>query len=224
MGCLYSPRFPVFSQNWFVEPSYHEDFKFNTFSISVAGVVLLTQISLPRQSLFSQINLSLVYFSIVASLHVLLTLLISRRILIHRLHFQKLVGKGSRSLRIYTSLSSILIESSGLYSAAALFFIVPFALGHPLAQLSLALLAQIQVMYPLSQDGRLFPDLPPLQVMSPMLVSYRLGQKSAWTHSTTENMHVSSGGMQFAENPDTAVLNDDSSDPCLRDVDLACGT
>ncbi|KAF6765586.1 hypothetical protein DFP72DRAFT_798198 [Ephemerocybe angulata] len=171
----------------------------------VTGVVLLTQISLPRQSLFSQINLALVYFSIVASLHVLLTLLISRRILIHRLHFQKLVGKGSRSLRIYTSLSSILIESSGLYSAAALFFIVPFALGHPLAKLSLALLAQIQVM-------------------SPMLVSYRLGQKSAWTHSTTENMHVSSGGMQFAENPDTAVLNDDSSDPCLRDVDLACGT
>ncbi|KAF6746539.1 hypothetical protein DFP72DRAFT_973352 [Ephemerocybe angulata] len=155
------------------------------------GILLLTQTSLPKESLFSQINFALTNFSIVASLHILLTLLILGRLLIHRLQIQKIMGGDSGSLSMYTSVSSILIESSALYSTFALLFIVPFALGHPLAQFSLAMLAIVQVI-------------------SPLLVAYRLTQKRAWTSSTTHNMSVSTGGMHFGTND--ATLGGQSSE------------
>ncbi|KAF6752486.1 hypothetical protein DFP72DRAFT_904954 [Ephemerocybe angulata] len=165
------------------------------------GVLLLTQTSLPKQSLFSKVNFALAYFALVASLHILLTLLISSRLWMHRIRLQKaLAGDGDAQLRsphsvdtaagksaagrlglgMYTSASSILIESSALYSTFALLFIVPFALGHPAAQFTLCMLAQVQVI-------------------SPLLVNYRLIQKKAWTSATTQSINASLGGMRFGE-------------------------
>ncbi|TEB18520.1 hypothetical protein FA13DRAFT_1860272, partial [Coprinellus micaceus] len=111
------------------------------------GILLLVQVSAPHSSLFSQINFGLANLSIITSLHVTLTALISGKLLLHRIHIQKLLGSDTRldSLKTYTSISTILIESSALYSGFVLLFMVPFALDHPAAKFILPLLAQIQV-------------------------------------------------------------------------------
>lgn len=112
---------------------------------SAMGILLLCQTSLPQSSLFSQINFGLAAFSIMAAMHILLTGLISARLMLHRFRIQKLVGSGTHSLSMYTSVSTILIESSALYSAFALMFIIPFGMDHPSSRFFLPLLAQVQV-------------------------------------------------------------------------------
>ncbi|KAF6752487.1 hypothetical protein DFP72DRAFT_904964 [Ephemerocybe angulata] len=145
------------------------------------GILLLTQTSLPHESLFSQINFGLAYFSIIASLHILLTLLIGCRLWMHRIQLLRTRGIDNVSVRIYTSMSSIFIESSALYSTFALLFIVPFAVGHPVAQFTLAMLAQVQVI-------------------SPLLVNYRLIKQKAWTSATTRSLHATSAlGLRAGE-------------------------
>ncbi|KAF6741644.1 hypothetical protein DFP72DRAFT_942226 [Ephemerocybe angulata] len=142
------------------------------------GILLLTQTSHPQSSIFSQINFGLTHLSIIASLHILLTLLVSSRLLSYRLRIKRLMGDESRSLSVYTSITAILIESSALYSTFALLFLIPFAMGHPLSQFALPLLGQVQVI-------------------SPLLVSYRITQKTAWSVDTTDSMKVTTGGIQF---------------------------
>lgn len=142
------------------------------------GILLLTQTSHPQSSIFSQVNFGLTHLSIIASLHILLTLLVSIRLLSYRLRIKKLMGEDSRSLSVYTSITTILIESSALYSTFALLFLIPFAMGHPLSQFALPLLGQVQVI-------------------SPLLVSYRITQKTAWSVDTTDSMKVTTGGIQF---------------------------
>ncbi|KAF5342184.1 hypothetical protein D9611_002152 [Ephemerocybe angulata] len=143
-----------------------------------SGTLLLCRTSLPHESLFSQINFGLLNFSIAASLNILLTVMISGRLYAHRLRMQRLLGVGHSPLRIYTSVIGLLIESSAIHSAFSLLFIIPFSMGHPLSQFSLMLLGQVQVI-------------------SPLLVSYRITQRKAWTRSTAHDMNTLASGIVF---------------------------
>ncbi|KAH6918810.1 hypothetical protein BKA70DRAFT_30007 [Coprinopsis sp. MPI-PUGE-AT-0042] len=116
------------------------------------SVLLLIQISRPTESLFSNINLGLTSFAITACLNILITSLICGRLILHRMRMRRaFAGSHLPSMKEYTSINAILIESSALYTAFFLMFIVPFSMDywHPVAKLFLPMLAQIQVISPL---------------------------------------------------------------------------
>lgn len=108
----------------------------------------MVQTSAPNSSIFSLLRLSrltLVNFAITASLNILITALISIRLILHRIKVKKTLGSDSESLSIYTSVSSILVESSALYSMFSLMFIVTYGIDHPSGKMFLPILGQVQV-------------------------------------------------------------------------------
>ncbi|KAF5331194.1 hypothetical protein D9611_013153 [Ephemerocybe angulata] len=143
------------------------------------GILLLVQSAIPQSSLFSQVNIGLAYFTIAAALNVVITGLISTKLITHRIRMQKILGGEPNAFGVYTSLTTILVESSALYAGFFLMFVIPFAVDHPAAKLFLPMLAQVQVI-------------------APLLVAYRLTKKRAWTPDTGRTLS-SMTGVAFAQ-------------------------
>ncbi|KAF5336492.1 hypothetical protein D9611_006746 [Ephemerocybe angulata] len=160
----------------------------------VMEVLLLIQTSTPLSlsspfATFGQ--LALTSFALSAVLNISLTLLTASRIIFYRLTTRRTspanqsreqaVTKSqatsiSRSEQLQpksgscplTSFTSIVVESSSVYSAFLIIFLVTYARGHSTARLFLPILAQIQVL-------------------SPLLITYRLSKDMAWTTETRVN-------------------------------------
>ncbi|KAF5336393.1 hypothetical protein D9611_006733 [Ephemerocybe angulata] len=120
-------------------------------SIATA-IAVLVQTNVPNSSIFSLLKLgrlTLGNFSINAALNIIITALISVRLIIHQLTIKRTMGTDSDSLKLYTSLWTILVESSALYAVFSLMFIVTFGINHPSGIMFLPILGQIQVIAPL---------------------------------------------------------------------------
>ena len=114
----------------------------------VTAIIVTAQTAAPFSSIFALLRLArltLANFAITASLNILITALISIRLILHRIKVKKTLGSDLESLTIYTSVSSILAESSALYSTFSLMFIVTYGIGHPSGLMFLPMLGQIQV-------------------------------------------------------------------------------
>ncbi|TEB17274.1 hypothetical protein FA13DRAFT_1746843 [Coprinellus micaceus] len=81
---------------------------------------------------------------------------------------RKTMGTDADSMRMYTSVWTILVESSALYGVFSLWFIVTYAIDHPLSKMLLPILGQVQVI-------------------APLLVALRLSRKMAWTTKTSRS-------------------------------------
>ena len=112
----------------------------------------MVQNNVPMKSVFNLISIALANFAITASLNMLITGLISIRLILHSVSMRKTMGTDADSMRMYTSVWTILVESSALYGAFSLWFIVTYAIDHPLSKMLLPMLAQVQVrlMFPRS--------------------------------------------------------------------------
>jgi succinate-acetate transporter protein len=109
------------------------------------GILVLFETNLPASNLWTALSVkfTLSYFSLSLSLNVLLTFLIVIRLLLHRQRTRKHLG--AKHATHYTSIAAMLVESSALYSAFSLIFIVSYARNSPVQNLFLPVLAEVQV-------------------------------------------------------------------------------
>jgi hypothetical protein len=111
--------------------------------VLVTGIIYLVRVSQPSSSPWAITTFTLVYVTISFSVNVLLTLMIVIRLYLLRRRTTKVLGP--RHAVHYISIIAILVESAALMDIMLLFFIIPFALGNPLANIPLSSMVQIQV-------------------------------------------------------------------------------
>jgi len=166
----------------------------------VTGIIYLARVSQPSSSPWSISTLTLVYVTISFGVNVVLTLMIVIRLYFFRRRTSKVLGP--RHAVHYTSIIAILVESAALVDITLLFFIIPFAMGNPLANIPLSFGTQVQAT-------------------SSYMIIFRVAQGIAWTPQTTVSdltIHGMSGrlkhrsitGIRFQvvtdEHPDTNQL------------------
>ncbi|KAF5337460.1 hypothetical protein D9758_018006 [Tetrapyrgos nigripes] len=132
----------------------------------VLGLLWLIQVSAPASSpwVSSTINFTQPYFWTSFALNVSMTAAIVIRLLVYRHRIGKIMGQ--KYGRQYTSIASMIIESSLLYTGFQLLFIVPFGLNSPV---------QTLFLQPLSQ----------VQIIAPLLIIFRVSSGRAWTMDTS---------------------------------------
>lgn len=74
------------------------------------------------------VNVGTIYFSISLALNLLLTLMIVVRLILHNKNIQRATGTSGGATGLYTTVVTMLIESSALYAIAFLSYIIPLAL------------------------------------------------------------------------------------------------
>jgi hypothetical protein len=117
-----------------------------TICISALSVVWLIQLSAPTSSAwnkFNGINFTAPYFYMSLALNISITIAICARLFFFRRRIASALGPNHGTH--YTSVAAMLAESSFLYSAFSLLFLIPFALNNPIQNAFLQLLTEIQV-------------------------------------------------------------------------------
>ncbi|KAK0210109.1 hypothetical protein DFS33DRAFT_1270205 [Desarmillaria ectypa] len=134
--------------------------------LTVLGLLWLIQVSAPSSSPWatSTINFTRPYFWTSFSLNVSMTLAIVSRLLLFRYRVSKVMGPSYG--RQYTSIASMIVESSFLYTSFQLLFIVPFGLN-----------SAVQTLFP--------QPLSQVQVIAPLLIIFRVSSGQAWTSDTS---------------------------------------
>ncbi|KIK54828.1 hypothetical protein GYMLUDRAFT_176591, partial [Collybiopsis luxurians FD-317 M1] len=110
------------------------------------AIMFLYQSSSPNSNLFvgGAVDFGLPYFALSTSLNILLTLLISARLILHQYHLKGTSNIYSRNLP-YNAIVAMLVESSALYSVFSLLFLGTYAAGNNASTVFLPILAQTQV-------------------------------------------------------------------------------
>lgn len=108
------------------------------------GVMFLIQISASSPwGSESNINFTIPYFSMSLGLNVIVCIAIASRLFYYRWRIAKSLGAAHGTQ--YTSIASMIVESSALYSAFSICFLATFAVNNPIQNLFLQVLSQIQV-------------------------------------------------------------------------------
>ena len=112
-------------------------------------MLLLFQLKQPNANLWTKttVNFGIPYWSLSASLNILVTLLIVLRLLYVRRRLSKALS--SSHTRTYISVATMLVESAALYSITALIFIITYARNSAVQSLVLPVLGQVQAISPL---------------------------------------------------------------------------
>lgn len=127
----------------------------------VVGTIWCLQSSLPGHSPYSQtsINLGISFYATSISVNVVVTILITLRLYLHRrVLLDTLPPVHAKQ---YLSIATILVESAALYSISALAFIISYALNNPINQIFLTL-------------------SPPCQQIAGYLIILRVVRGQAW--------------------------------------------
>ena len=111
------------------------------------GIITLYKSSQPNSNLFSgvTVNFGLPYFTISCANNIILTLLISARLLYHRRKLQQTLGSTGTANSPYFSIVAMLVESSALYAVFSILFIGPYAANNYASDIFLPILSQTQV-------------------------------------------------------------------------------
>jgi hypothetical protein len=110
------------------------------------GIVFIDQASQTRSltTTFSA-SVGIPYFSILASLNVLLTIMIALRLVLHDRSTRTTMGALAGTSGIYKAIVTMLVESCALYAVSSLLLIIPWAVGRWVTEIFVLLLADIQV-------------------------------------------------------------------------------
>ncbi|KAL0058280.1 hypothetical protein AAF712_015051 [Marasmius tenuissimus] len=133
-----------------------------SFSMSV---VTLIQSTRPNSSFWSTtaIDFALAYYSLTVSLTIVATTLMILRLLTFRRRFKNVLGEAHA--KKYTSIVTLLVESSALCAVWSVIFLGLYIVNHPVQFVFLASLAEVQII-------------------SPLLILYRVCKGTAWSSST----------------------------------------
>ena len=108
------------------------------------GILWTLQSIQPGLSLYNALPMAYgsSYYVISLSVNIILTILITTRLLVYRRHTSRsLIDNG----QCYVSLATIVIESAALYSVFALPFIITYAVENPINQIFLVMASASQV-------------------------------------------------------------------------------
>lgn len=110
------------------------------------GILLLYRTSQPS-SIWNSLaaNFGIPYFSISASLNILLTLMIVARLILHGRNLRDAMGTPVRASGLYKAVITILVESSSIYAITSILFIGPWAAKNRASDIFLPILAEVQV-------------------------------------------------------------------------------
>ncbi|THH09621.1 hypothetical protein EW146_g8634 [Bondarzewia mesenterica] len=160
----------------------------------VTGSLSLRQLTL--QSGFSPqlADFAVAYRTISLALNVILTLLIIGRLLCIRRSLRKIfpTSSSSSTARSYTSVVAMLIESASLETVTALVYIITVGVRSPLQNVFLPILGQVQVI-------------------SPLLIVYRVARGRAWSRNTSQDL-TQSTNLPVFHTTNQRVSVDDSWD------------
>lgn len=126
------------------------------------GILLLYETSRPNSDIFLHINTGLSYFALSTATNVLLTIMISGRLLMQIRHLSEMVGAVS-ARGLYTSAATMLIESCALYAIVSLIFMGLYGAGTHASEVVLPTLAQVRVSR--SCFRLMFCTLPPATIL-----------------------------------------------------------
>ena len=137
------------------------------------------------------------YFWMSLSLNITMTIAICARLLFYRRRITRILGPNHGTQ--YTSVAAMIVESASLYSAFALLFLIPFALGNPIQNTFIQLIGEIQVSIAVSttvkSEGCQYGFISRSSLPSSSLTVWRtvpLGplklHKLFWPPQTTANM------------------------------------
>ena len=121
------------------------DFPANSVNTAL-GIVFIYQTSQPgsiKDSLAA--NTGIPYNSLSLALNVLLTLMIVTRLVWHGRNLRNALGYSDRATGLYKAVTTMLVESSALFTVNSLLFIVPWGAGSWVADIFLPILAETQV-------------------------------------------------------------------------------
>ncbi|KIJ27597.1 hypothetical protein M422DRAFT_37667 [Sphaerobolus stellatus SS14] len=147
----------------------------------VMGTLWTLQSSMPGLSLYSALPIAFgtSYYVVSVSINIILTILITIRILLHR---KKLLDTlPAEHAQQYLSLMTIIIESAAIYSVTALLFIVTYAVNNPINQIFLTVASGCQQI-------------------AGYLIILRVAKGRAWGRNTTQMMTQS---IKFNPSADT---------------------
>ncbi|KAJ8514883.1 hypothetical protein ONZ45_g7629 [Pleurotus djamor] len=138
-------------------------------------------------------------WSLSLALNIILTLLISGRLLWHRARIQKVIGH--RHGQVYTTIMAISIESAALYAAFEIIVLAVFLTNNPTENVFFPVAGNIQVCssnypYPLMINKLNEP-----KVIVPQFIIMRIAQGLSFTTQVTDPSDVS--GLEFAPKLDS---------------------
>ncbi|TEB20723.1 hypothetical protein FA13DRAFT_1644284, partial [Coprinellus micaceus] len=172
------------------------------------GLILLCQMSNSSNSLYSRAltGTILANFAITTLLNVLLTGLIAIRLAIHIHNMRRYSCSDDGSMRAYTSVWGILIESSALYAIFSLMFMVTYALNHPASQMFLGFQGQVQVV-------------------AALLIALRVSRGTAWARKTVRQAADAASAIKFRSHTRSGQISAasavaDSVDACDLRVEV----
>lgn len=101
----------------------------DTYPFTALSIIELVTAGKPGGNFFGgrTINFGTPYYAITISLNVIVTILISVRLLRLSRAISKVLGRDSS--RMYTNVVAILAESAAPYSIVGLMFLIPYAMG-----------------------------------------------------------------------------------------------
>ncbi|KAH7926896.1 hypothetical protein BV22DRAFT_319507 [Leucogyrophana mollusca] len=139
----------------------------------VLSVLWLIQMSSPSSSPYQDtamgVDFTVPSIAVALMVNITVTIMIVGRLLYYRHSVARALGP---CMSLYTSLTAILVESASLYTAASLFFIIPFAMGSSFAN------GPLQI-------------IPETEVVASLLIIYRVLQGKAWSNEVIAE--ISSG-------------------------------
>lgn len=109
--------------------------------------MVLFQASQPNATLWTRttVNFGIPYYTLSAALNVLITIMITTRLLLYRRALLKTFGN-QRALGIpYATITSMLVESCVLYAVSSILFLVPYGIKNPISNVFIPILIQVQV-------------------------------------------------------------------------------
>lgn len=141
------------------------------FSTKALGLALITKISQPMNTIWTSVHISLPYFILTCASSVIVTILITTRLLLHRRKIDVLYSKSYG--KSHLGAGAILIESCALNAVFGLASVITYATRSPVSRLFVSSWAQIQFI-------------------ASCLVIYRLAKKRAWTRELVEQFSTRS--------------------------------
>jgi len=160
------------------------------------GTITLFKSSQPGSNLWSGItvNFGLPYFTTSVALNVLLTFLISFKLIQHN---QMLVEATSTTTNLYKNVVTMLVESCALYALFSILFIGTYAAGNYASDLFLPILSQVQII-------------------SPYLIILRVATQRSVTGNRTyssKSGNIITGSFHAASDPSNNITNGTNNTP-----------
>ncbi|KAJ7217070.1 hypothetical protein GGX14DRAFT_300684, partial [Mycena pura] len=115
------------------------------------GVMILFQSSRPNANLWTKttVNFGIPYYALAAALNVVITIMITTRLLLYRRSLRNTLGEAQAMSVPFASIASMLVESSLLYAVTSILFLVPYGLKSDVSNIFIPILIEVQILAPL---------------------------------------------------------------------------